>query len=64
VSFIRPIYAAADEIIEIHWQREIPRTAARGSLDPHEKDLTQILVERHTAPPAAVWDAHLKDTHD
>jgi hypothetical protein len=59
-SRIRVVDASTDETIEIHWMRRIKDPRA----DP-PKDLTEILITRHTAPPSAVWDAQKqKDTDD
>jgi hypothetical protein len=56
---VRVMQAATGETIEIQWMRRIP--------DPRDptKLLTEILIERHTAPPTSVWDARAtKETDD
>jgi hypothetical protein len=52
---VRVINAADNETIEIHWWKR----SLAGSEDP-QKRLTEILIERHTAPPADVWATRLK----
>jgi hypothetical protein len=73
MPIVRTIDAAVGETIEIHWWRRRPYTAAEqgilGSPDPQKKDLTEILIDRHTAPPASVWEARAlphkePETHD
>lgn len=61
---IRVINAAIDETIEIRWWRRIrpiEQPSEAGSPDPPKDRLTQILIDRHTAPPTAVWDARTKE---
>lgn len=54
MPIVRVVQAAEGETIEIHWWRRRPDP---GSSDPQRKDLTEILIDRHTAPPSSVWDA-------
>lgn len=65
MAIVRVVQAAIGETIEIHWWR---RTPDPGSSDPLKKDLTEILIDRHTAPPSAVWEARATpkepQTHD
>lgn len=61
MPIVRVVQAATSETIEIHWCRRIP--------DPQHPDkyLTDTIIERHTAPPPAVWEArrtHEPDPHD
>ena len=51
---IRVVHASIDETIEIRWWR---RSVDPHPGDPARKGLTEILIDRHTAPPASVWDA-------
>jgi hypothetical protein len=60
VTYVRRIDATIGEEIQIHRMRRIKDPSS----DP-PKDLTEILITRHTAPPSAVWDAEKqKDTDD
>lgn len=54
---VKPIHARVGEIVEIHWHRT---DAGQSAADP--KARTSILLERHTAPPVAAWDARAKES--
>jgi hypothetical protein len=58
MPIVRVIQAAKDETIEIQWCRRIP-----DPRDP-QKYLTDVFTERHTAPPASVWDARRNEEPD
>lgn len=52
---VRTIYAAVGETIEIQWWRSCQGDPDRDPAAP----LTQILIERHTAPPTETWTTRI-----